>query len=331
MHPHPAPADSAGLLRPLKRYRSRLERKVRALEADLAAALRAPELRRQGEALLSYLKRVPPRADRVDLPDPAQPERTIRIELLPRLSPQANAARLFKRAAKAERGQAQIAERLKSTRAELEELSPLLERAASGETPQETLRADLERWLERVPWALRGRPRLGAKSLPATLGGAQSPSRDAPSRARPPGAALGAEVRRAPSARLMPRRLVTVEGWHVLVGRSNEGNDYLTHGLARPEDYWFHAQGVSGSHVVLRRGKGKNEPSKRTLEEVASWAAFYSKARTAGKVPVIFTRKKHVRRPRKAPPGTALCSHEKTLVVRPVEPPRGAWAEGAEK
>ena len=69
----------------------------------------------------------------------------------------------------------------------------------------------------------------------------------------------------------------------------NEGNDYVTHSLARPEDYWFHVHGCPGSHVVLRRGKGKNEPSKQTLEEVATWAAFYSQARSAGKVPVIWT------------------------------------------
>jgi predicted ribosome quality control (RQC) complex YloA/Tae2 family protein len=60
---------------------------------------------------------------------------------------------------------------------------------------------------------------------------------------------------------------------------------------------------------------------------VAAWTAFYSQARTAGKVPVIFTRKKYVRRPRKGPPGLAICEREKTLIVRPVEPPRSALAD----
>jgi predicted ribosome quality control (RQC) complex YloA/Tae2 family protein len=129
---------------------------------------------------------------------------------------------------------------------------------------------------------------------------------------------------------MAPRRLKSREGWDVLIGRSNEGNDYLTHSLARPEDYWFHVHGAAGSHVVLRRGKGRNEPSKQTVAEVASWAAFYSQARTAGKVPVIVTRKKYVRKPRKGPPGLALCTQEKTVIVRPVEPAREALAdEGA--
>ena len=71
---------------------------------------------------------------------------------------------------------------------------------------------------------------------------------------------------------------------------------------------------------MLRRGKGKNEPSKQTIQEVAAWAAFYSQARTAGSVPVIVTLKKYVRKPRKAPPGLAVCEREKTVMVRPKEP-----------
>ena len=114
-----------------------------------------------------------------------------------------------------------------------------------------------------------------------------------------------------------------------MIGRNNEGNDYVTHVLARSEDYWFHVHGASGSHVVLRRGKGKNEPSKATIDEVASWSAFYSQARTAGRVPVIVTLKKYVRKPRKGPPGLALCTNEKTVMVRPQEPPRTALADEA--
>ena len=71
---------------------------------------------------------------------------------------------------------------------------------------------------------------------------------------------------------------------------------------------------------MLRRGKGKNEPSRATIEEVASWAAYHSQAKNAGTVPVIFTQKKYVRRPRKAPPGLAICEREKTVMVKPVEP-----------
>ena len=128
-------------------------------------------------------------------------------------------------------------------------------------------------------------------------------------------------------AKLQPRRLKTVEGWDVLIGRNNEGNDHLTLHVARSEDYWFHVHGTPGSHVVLRRGKGKDEPSKQTLLEVAAWTAFYSKSTHAGTVPVIYTLKKYVRKPRKAPPGTVVCEREKMLMVKPKEPPREALAD----
>jgi predicted ribosome quality control (RQC) complex YloA/Tae2 family protein len=311
----------AVMIRALARLRSRLARKLEGLRADLLEAERGPEHRRRGETLLTYLHQVPVRAARITLPDPADPQRSIEIELDPKLKPQENAARYFKRAAKAERGLAEIPARLAAVEAELRALDVLLARAAPIEdhAPRPeggsnvelfhdaTLERDLEAALQRLPHSMRQGPA----------------SRTAHRATEAPG---GKRKERVPG-RLEPRRLKSVEGWEVLIGRSNEGNDYLTHRLARPEDYWFHVHGAAGSHVVLRRGKGKNEPSKRTIEEVAAWTAFYSQARTAGKVPVIVTLKKYVRKPRKAPPGLALCERERTVMVRPQEPPRWALAD----
>ena len=114
------------------------------------------------------------------------------------------------------------------------------------------------------------------------------------------------------------------------IGRNNQGNDYLTHRLARPEDYWLHVHGAAGSHVVIRRGKGPNEPSRATLEEVAAWAAFFSQARKAGTVPITVTQKKYVRKPRKAPAGLAEVTRSKTVFARPAEPPDSARVDEAD-
>lgn len=313
----------AAVARALKRYHARLERKVAGLRSDLAEAERGAEFRTWGETLLAYLRQVPPRSARVELPDPANPGRNLEIPLDPAIAPQANAARYFKRAAKAERGLKEVPPRLSAVQAEAHSLAVLLERTRALEEggtdtarPDDlTLDRDLEAALAKVP-----------VSVARTLG--VVPSRSVAGAT--PRARAMARGREDVPARLVPRRLKTREGWDVLIGRSNEGNDHLTHHLARPEDYWFHVHGAAGSHVVLRRGKSKNEPSKKTLEEVSSWAAFYSQARTAGKVPVIVTRKKYVRKPRKGPPGLALCTNEKTLIVRPAEPPREALADFAE-
>lgn len=321
----PSPTDAADrraeIVRALKRYRARLARRVEALKGDLAEARRAGEFRSFGEALLAYLRQVPARAASVVLPDPADPGRNLTIELDPRVTAQANAARYFKRAAKAERGLKQVPPRLTAASAERHEFEVLLSRVAAIEeggadtvhVDDPTLDADLEAALGRLPAGLRGVLRAPVRASSAPTGRSAAGSK-----------AAAIEDERAPSARLQPRRLKTREGWDVMIGRNNEGNDYVTHVLARSEDYWFHVHGAAGSHVVLRRGKGKSEPSKATIDEVASWAAFYSQARTAGRVPVIVTRKKYVRKPRKAPPGLALCTNEKTVMVRPKEPePRG--------
>jgi predicted ribosome quality control (RQC) complex YloA/Tae2 family protein len=305
------------IARALKRYHARLLRKVEALRGDLTESERAGEFRTWGEALLAYLRQVPPRAESVTLPDPTDAGRNLTIPLDPKIKAQANAARYFKRAAKAERGLKQVPPRLTAAEAEAHALGVVLARVATiEEGASDTARADdttldhdLEAALTKLPPGLRATLRAPvAAKRPA--GAARSGSAEAVARGED----------RAPAARLQPRRLRTREGWDVLIGRNNDGNDYVTHHLARPEDYWLHVHGAAGSHVVLRRGKGKNEPSKATIEEVAAWAAFYSQARTAGRAPVIVTRKKYVRKPRKGPPGLALCTNEKTVMVKPKEP-----------
>jgi predicted ribosome quality control (RQC) complex YloA/Tae2 family protein len=116
---------------------------------------------------------------------------------------------------------------------------------------------------------------------------------------------------------ISPRRFLSSDGWTMYVGRNNKENDYITFVLARPDDFWFHAQGTAGSHVILRREGRKSRPSKRCLEETASVAAHFSKARTSQTVPVVYTEKRYVRKPRKAKAGAALYSNEKTLLVNP--------------
>ena len=127
-----------------------------------------------------------------------------------------------------------------------------------------------------------------------------------------------------------PREFRTSDGWKVLVGRSNEENDYLTHRIAHQEDTWLHAHGVPGSHVVLRREGRKDNPSARTLQEAAAIAAWFSKARHSSKTPVIYTLKKYVRKPRKGRPGLALCTREKTIMVAPKDPTEGQEPEWME-
>lgn len=114
-----------------------------------------------------------------------------------------------------------------------------------------------------------------------------------------------------------PRRYRTSTGWSVWAGRNNKENDVLTHKMSAQNDLWFHAQGYSGSHVVLRSEGRKEAPSKQTIEEAAALAAYWSKGKTAKKVSVAYTMVKHVTKPRGGTPGQALLRREKTIVVEP--------------
>jgi predicted ribosome quality control (RQC) complex YloA/Tae2 family protein len=128
-----------------------------------------------------------------------------------------------------------------------------------------------------------------------------------------------AEVRGADQPReQVPFRIFTVAGgFAVWVGKSSENNDLLTLKYAKPNDLWLHARGSSGSHVVLKTGTGKGQPSKRAIDEAASIAAYYSKMKNAKYVPVAVTERKYVRKPRGASPGTVTIEREKLLFVEP--------------
>lgn len=107
--------------------------------------------------------------------------------------------------------------------------------------------------------------------------------------------------------------------WEVLAGRSEEDNDRLSLKLAKPNDYWFHVRGMSGSHVVLRVDSGR-EPDRATRKAAAAVAAWYSKARGGGVVAVSCTLARFVTKPRGAKPGTVSIRRETVLKVRPALP-----------
>jgi predicted ribosome quality control (RQC) complex YloA/Tae2 family protein len=294
----PEPID-AGRIAAAKAALKRIERAEAKVRAEIADAARAGEVRGEANALAAFLSRVPKGADSVSLPDPADPARTLVITLDPKLKPHENVDRIFKRAGKLERVAEQAPARLAELALELEQARRNLESAERGDPPPPS--------------------RANSRGARAAAASQVAPPIDDGEKKRD----------RTPSA-LVPRRYKTAEGWDVLVGKNNQGNDHLTHRLARPEDYWMHVHGAAGSHVVLRRGKGPNEPSKATIEEVAGWAAFFSQARNAGTVPVTVTQKKYVSKPRKSPAGLAHVLRAKTVFARPTEPSDSSRVENGE-
>ncbi len=120
----------------------------------------------------------------------------------------------------------------------------------------------------------------------------------------------------APEESLPYRSYRSSGGLEIRVGRGSRHNDELTFRHASPDDIWLHARHAAGAHVILRWGRRENPPA-RDLEEAAILAALHSKARGSGTVPVDWTRRKYVRKPRKAPPGAVVPDRVKTLFVTP--------------
>lgn len=120
-------------------------------------------------------------------------------------------------------------------------------------------------------------------------------------------------------------RVFVLDEQHTLyVGKSAANNDELTMKFARQQDWWFHVRGASGSHAVLRGVEGPKIP-KQVLEAAASITAYYSQARNASYVPVVYTQRKYIRKPKGANIGAVVIDREQTVLARPGLP------QGAEK
>jgi predicted ribosome quality control (RQC) complex YloA/Tae2 family protein len=116
--------------------------------------------------------------------------------------------------------------------------------------------------------------------------------------------------------KVRPYLLTEIGPYEVWIGKNAKSNDALVRD-AHKEDIWLHARGVSGSHVVIRMNKNEHIPDAVYLEKAAAAAAWKSKARGAEWVPVIWTKRKYVRKPKGAAPGAVVAEKEKVLIVQP--------------
>ncbi|MFA6260886.1 MAG: NFACT RNA binding domain-containing protein [Bacteroidia bacterium] len=106
------------------------------------------------------------------------------------------------------------------------------------------------------------------------------------------------------------------KGYTIWVGKNAANNDLLTTRYAHKNDLWLHAKGVSGSHVVIQH-KGNNPFDPGVIERAAELAAWYSKSKGSAWVPVAYTLKKFVRKPKGAEPGQVFMEKEDVLMVQP--------------
>ncbi len=199
----------------------------------------------------------------------------LRIELDPRLSPAENAQAYFARYRKARRAAEEVPQRLQAVERDLAYL--------------EQLALELE--------MATSQPEIAAvrEALAAAGHLREQPRRSAP----PPG----------------PIKVISPDGFTILIGRNSRQNDELTFKIAAPDDLWLHARGVAGAHVIVR-GHGRPVPS-ATIQRAAELAAYYSAARNEPEVLVSVVPRRRVRRQPGGHPGQVTYAGEETVRVRP--------------
>jgi len=283
----------AGAKRPVREAiamaRGRLMRRRESLEKARAEAGEADQWRQWGEWILAYAPTITPGQTEL-LAETGAPE-TLRIPLDPDVSPADNAQAYFARYRKAQRAAAGVPERLAEVDLGLRDLEQL-------ETDLDLAASRPE--VDEVRQALVEAGHVRVKRM-----------RD----------------RKAPGSE--PLSFPSPDGLTILVGRNSRQNDDLTFRRASSTDWWFHARGVPGSHVIVRGG-GEELP-RATVRRAAELAAYYSRARRDASVVVDYTQRRHVRRIPRAAPGLVNYSQERTIRVTPLGPEAAGEAGSSEQ
>ncbi len=276
--------QKAYLLKVLNRKHRDWQLLLGKLEQEYLSSKNAEDYKIKADLINSHLKGLRKGMERAKLPNLYDAERgPIEVELDPRHTPEENAQLYYRHYKKTRKARVHIKRRIAELNEKLRVIVNMRDSLEELDDPLEVEK--IRRKLQEM------------RLLPPSVGG------------RP---------EEKPRYRFL--RFFTSDGWEVMLGRGDIQNDELTHRVAKPNDIWLHAQGVPGSHVIIRKGGRRDIPSQRALSEAASASAFFSRAKTSKVVPVVYTLKKWVRRPRGAKPGVVVFQREKTLFVEPKKP-----------
>jgi len=267
----------------LKRIRQLIERSQKRKEnllQDKEKLTKDLQLKVWGDALVAIYPKLKKGLKEIEAWDYSQdPPRRLLIPLDESLDPAGNVERYFHSYKKAKRGLEMVAERIEATEKELNYLESVLyqiEETEDGEALAEIREELAEARILNPPKSKMKKREEIEGSFPVW------------------------EFR-------------SPEGLTIYCGKHNLGNEYLLRHLARGNDLWFHAQGIPGAHVLLK--VGKKEPSFTSILNAAMIAAYYSRGKDAGKIPVDYTEVKNVRKPKNARPGYVTYFHQKTVFV----------------
>lgn len=255
---------------------ARLCAKLASLERSLTDERERDTLRQSGELILAYQYTIQKGQTELRAQyDLDQPELVIPLDT--QLTPLENAQRYFERYDKAKRA--------------LDDVPRLIEETRNELTLLEQLAVDLDlasNWpeIDEVQQALQGRGYWRGKRA-GRMGGGKS----------------------------APLKVVTKDGFVIWVGRNSRQNEQVTFEKGSPEDWWLHARGVAGAHVIVKFD-GRKIPESVT-ERAAQIAAYYSAKRGEGSVIVDVTQRKYVKKIKDGGTGMVTYRNETTRTVTP--------------
>ncbi|MEZ0324271.1 MAG: NFACT family protein [Fimbriimonas sp.] len=277
---HEADSLRHSLLAQLDRVILARETALSDLRQAEAASKKAGQWQRWGELILAYGASLPEGAATLQAWDYDGTELLIKLD--PELDFKGNANAQFEKAKKAKARVGLVHDQIERLSTELGSVQVLRETIASAERLDrlQELRdeARKRRWLteQRLPTAVKeDRPYAGHRI----------------------------------------RELAGPGGYTILYGENSESNDYLTMRVAKPNDWWLHIRGGTSAHVIIQTRNQPDKVQRETLQYAAKIAVLNSPSKHAGYVPVDYTLKKYVRKPKGAAKGAALYTHEKTLHV----------------
>ena len=267
---------------------SALERCSRTLslqEKQLKDTEKRDKYRIYGELLNTYGYSLEPGADKMEAINYYNNE-PVTVPLDPQLSAAENAKKYFDRYGKLKRTAEALQNRIEESRQDVLQLRSITEalEIARGEEDLAQIRQELSDY-----GYIHSRP---------------ADCRN--------GRTAGGKKKKQPASK--PLHYISSDGYDIYVGKNNYQNDEVSFRIASGNDWWFHANDIPGSHVIVRGG---SELPDRTFNEAGRLAAYYSSARTAPKVEIDYTLRKNLRRPTGGRPGFVVYYTNYSMMAEP--------------
>ncbi len=258
---------------------ARTEKKLGIQRQALLDSEKGEEYKKYGDLITANLYRLErgmASFKTVDYYDESCPE--IEIPLDTRLSPSANAQRMYKQYNKCKTAKQVLSEQIKIWEEELRYLSTVKVFLERAECEQDLI--EIRDELYRAGYSARMKGYKPPKQIKSS-----------------------------------PLKLRTSGGYTVLVGRNNIQNDMLTLKTAERHDIWFHTKDIPGSHVILVTNG--DEPPAEDYTEAARIAAHFSQG-AADSVEIDYTRVSNIKKPGGAKPGFVIYKTNYSTRVKPM-------------